>query len=413
MQFRLFALTVLLSGVLHAQSFTPKAIHVNGVPEADRAAVLDAAGLEPGVPITKAGIEAALQKLADTGNYTDLSYNTDASGLTLTLTQSPGSVARRVHYANFVWWTDAELEAMVEARVPLFHGELSPNTPQVGAVTRALVAIAAAKGLTILVDTVESKDGLVFMIAKPEILSGNLSVPNVTPIEGETIDAFKQGLAGQEFNELETPDTIVYDTAHIFANAGYLHATVGRPLFSPPRADGTRFLIDAAVTVDPGALYRVGTVDIHGADAHTLPEFTRMVKVHAGDPASPLRAQLTTTGLKFALEREGYLDAAIDTERHEDAAAHTVSYAIHATPGAVYHLARISVEATLPATLGEALQRDKRLLAGVVAGSAVEAAATQILTAQHALELASFELVPDRQDHTATLVVRARHRPAS
>jgi hypothetical protein len=32
-----------------------------------------------------------------------------------------------VRFANFVWWQPAELEKLVEARVPLFHGELPIN----------------------------------------------------------------------------------------------------------------------------------------------------------------------------------------------------------------------------------------------------------------------------------------------
>ena len=136
---RLFALLALLSGLaVFAQTYQPKVIRLEGADALDRAEVLHLVNLPQGTSLSKQQIEAAMQRLADSGLFSDLSYTVGPDALTITVKPIAGAGALPVRYSNFVWWSPGELELLVEARVPLFHGKL-PLTGQLEAALASLL----------------------------------------------------------------------------------------------------------------------------------------------------------------------------------------------------------------------------------------------------------------------------------
>ena len=76
-----------------AQTYDPKSIRfVSTDPSQhlDSAELLRISGLQQGVALTKEEIDAALQKLGDSGAFIDLSYTVNATALTIKLTPAPG-----------------------------------------------------------------------------------------------------------------------------------------------------------------------------------------------------------------------------------------------------------------------------------------------------------------------------------
>src|ERR1700753_3764936 len=130
-----------------AQTYVPKQIRIQGVNEADQPEILRILAIKPNTPISKTEIETALQRLADTGAYSDLSYAVDSSTLTVILKSSPDAELLPVRFSNFVWWKPEELETLLEARVPLFHGKIPAAGPLATEVCAALVALLAEKGI--------------------------------------------------------------------------------------------------------------------------------------------------------------------------------------------------------------------------------------------------------------------------
>src|ERR1700761_1006941 len=126
-----FAIAVLLLGGLPrpvpAQTYSPKSIRfVSTEPSQslDSDELLRIAGLQQGVPLTKDDIQTALQKLADSGAFEDLSYSVSDTALTIKLTPAAGGQALPIRFVNLVWWNYDELLSLLEAKVPLFHGKL-------------------------------------------------------------------------------------------------------------------------------------------------------------------------------------------------------------------------------------------------------------------------------------------------
>src|SRR5580704_1236737 len=121
------AVLVLLGALarsVSAQSYTPKTIRFVSTDPSQRldtAELFRISGLQQGVPLSRDDIQAALQKLGDSGAFEDLSFTVNDTALTIKLTPSATqNQALPVRFVNFAWWDYDELLHLLEQRVPLF-----------------------------------------------------------------------------------------------------------------------------------------------------------------------------------------------------------------------------------------------------------------------------------------------------
>jgi outer membrane protein insertion porin family len=398
-----------------AQTYTPKAIHFEGAPGLDSAELLRTSGLHQGVPLTKAEIEAGLQKLADTGSFTDLSYTVNDRALTITLTSAAGAQLLPVRFTNFVWWQPEELEHAVESRVPLYHGELSLTGSLTDSVKSALTAIARDKGLDITVTAERSTDPathqqtVALSIEQPSIRFGTLHMDAVRPAFGASTVDLIGGLRGQDFDSALTSFTITHDGVDIFRNAGFLDATVDAPVFSAPHSQGTTYTIDATAAVHRGDLYRITQLQLAAPSPISESDLRKISDLKTGDSASPMGLTISGQRIARAYEALGYLAADSHTSSTLDNNAHTAAYAISITPGPLFHLDRVDASA-LPPAAQSALAHDRRLATGVVANAQLLGAFSE--DCQHAgVRALSFSRQLDRQADTVIFVLRAAGEP--
>ncbi|HEY5382602.1 MAG TPA: POTRA domain-containing protein [Acidobacteriaceae bacterium] len=398
-----------------AQTYTPKAIHFEGSPGLDPADLLRLSGLREGVPLTRAEIEAGLQKLADTGSFTDIGYTVNNTALTVKLTTAAGSQMLPVRFANFVWWQPEELERAVEARVPLYHGELALTGSLTDLVKAALVALAHDKGLNITVDAERSTDpatqkkAIAFSIEQPSIRFGTLHIDAAQPAFGPTTGDLIGGLRGQDFDSSLASFTITHDGADIFHNAGFLDAVVDPPVFSAPHSEGAAFTIDATATVHRGELYRITQLQLAAQPPLAESDLRKLSDLKTGAPASPMGLTISGQRIALAYQSLGYLTADAHTASTIDNVGHAATYAISVTPGPLFHLARIDASA-LPEAAQSRLAHDSRLTPGVVADAHLFGAILEDFQKAN-LHAPSLDRRLDRAAHTVTLVLQSGTAP--
>src|SRR5579871_4083756 len=112
----LLTFCLVLGPLSGAQKFVPKQIIFSGA-SAAQSELLTVAGLKPGNSVTQADIQAAAQKLMDTGAFSDIRFAFDGVQLTYTL---KSAAMQPVSYQNFPWWDGDSLSAAIGAKVPLF-----------------------------------------------------------------------------------------------------------------------------------------------------------------------------------------------------------------------------------------------------------------------------------------------------
>ena len=340
-----------------AQTYTPKAIHFEGSPGLDSAELLRLSGWHEGVPITKAEIEAGLQKLADTGAFTGLSYAVNNAALTVKLTSAAGSQALPVRFGNLVWWQPDELLRLLEARVPLFHGDLPLTGTLTDQVEAALVDLLRDKGIPDAKVTSElstSKvggpiDAVALSITSPQVLVGETRFNGAIPALQPKLTSFSRKLAGQDFDRLTTAETLRQTSAEIFEDAGYLDISNDPPLFDPPRKDLGHYVVDEEVTFHPGELYRIASIDLQAAPPVGAADLTKALHVKVGDVASAVDLRLTENYLALPYTERAYLTAKVRADVRKNPSAHTVACSFTVIPGEQFHLASVDATGLPPA----------------------------------------------------------------
>ena len=88
--------------------------------------LMDAAGLKPGVVITPADMDAAADQLSQTGMFSEVKFRFQGNELHFDLKPAEGLGA--ASFENFPWWDGKTLTELVEAKIPLFHGLVAPDS---------------------------------------------------------------------------------------------------------------------------------------------------------------------------------------------------------------------------------------------------------------------------------------------
>lgn len=412
---------LLVAGVaarpLGAQTYNPRAIRfvsTDASQPVNAPELLRISGLKQGVPLTKAEIEAALQKLGDSGAFSSLSYSVNDAALTIRLTPAGGGQALPVRFANLVWWTHDELIKILEQRVPLFHGELPLQGNQTGDVEDVLVALLKEKGIPDAhVTAIPSSgpggaiNGVALSITSPEILVGETHFDGAVPEVAAKLNKLDHELAGRNFDRQDVTNTIQQTVEEIFQDAGYLDVKNEPPVFSPPRKDLTQYVVDTQLTLHPGALYRISAVALHPEPPLADGDLRAVLPFKAGDPASASDFRVALGTLARAYAARGYLEAKADATVNRDRSNHTMSYSFTFTPGAQFHLAAVDTSG-----LSSDLQQEFRGMWDVAPGAVCDRELTDKLRTdvQRLHSRSSIYALEERNLAAHTVVIKLQFR---
>jgi outer membrane protein assembly factor BamA len=347
-----FVCCLVFSQALAAQKFIVKKIVFAGYPAAADTELLAAAGLQAGTPLGQPEIQAAAQKLSDTGLFSDVHFAFDGSELKFTLTKADG--AAPVHFTNFPWWDEKTLTAAVAARVPLFHGAVIPESGLQQQVTAALTALVAEKGVqaTILsqphTDPSGKTVGVAFQIDSPAVQIAEVTFAGASAGLADPVGAIEKAAAGQEFNEA-TEATLDTALRAVYHRQGYLDVAMTKFAHGEPQFADGKVRVPVSATIVEGAQYRLAGLTLSGDVLMTQEEFAKRAKIHVGDVVNEDLLRATLAEIAAPYKARGYLRANIkanptfDRAASFDHPAHTVSYAIDVTPGPVYHMGKLTL----------------------------------------------------------------------
>jgi len=399
-----------------AQTYTPKEIRFDGAGDTDTAELLRVADLKPGATISVPQIEAAMQRLGDTGMFSDIRYSVDSKALVFKLTPVAAAAALPVRYANFVWWQPAELERLVEAKVPIFHGSLPIRGSLTDQVKAALVALLRDRGIDATIDTLETpatKDHpkeTTLYITRPQISLGEIHLQGALPALQSKFEERETTLSDEDFDLNNSSDAIRKSVADVYQNAGYLDIDTDPPAFSAPRADpraklSPRYLVDATAIVHPGEVYRISQINLPAAPPLSQSELSKAADLKVGAPASAVALRVSRAEIQRVGQDRGYLAAQSSVATSKDTAAHTVAYTFSLSLGDVFHLSAIDASA-LPAAQQQAFLSNIHAAPGVVVDKNLMAQIFLGLRDLHLTPQPRPNILEDFVHHTAKIVIQ-------
>lgn len=321
-----------------------------------------AAGVHAGQKLTLKDIQAAAQRLADTGCFEDVHVDSAgvASALTVIFLLKPavGGDLHPVRFDNFVWFTPQELQATVRGSAPLYtaEGQLPEISNVLDGVSAALQAALASKGFPhaevshelVLASSARPLTTIEFRVNKPAVTIHSLSVQGVPAALAPEVQRIAAKLRGTSFTDREANGSTFDALLRPLLDAGYLEAHLADEKVEAGAESNGIVSLDVHATVEPGDVYHVGAVTFAATSVVSAQAFAAGAKLQPGALASRSALLASEETVDLAYRKLGYMDAYVDPGIHADSGSHTVTYALQPVPGAVYHLHAIDVQGLSP-----------------------------------------------------------------
>jgi outer membrane protein insertion porin family len=330
---------------LSAQTFKLPQIIFTGAPAFSEADLLQITGLHAGAISTQAEVQAAAQRISDTGLFADVHFESNAKGLVYTLKPMPDDNLLPARFTNFVWWTPEELISTLKTRVPLYTGLVPISGNLQDSISTALKAMVAEKGITANIVAIPSLPGvgatptaISFAIDSPEVLIHTLTLAQASPAMQAKLDKVIKLQTGKPFLQDTTRTGIASQVIEIYRNDGYLDAIVLDLTHSAPKTTASTIDLDLTATISEGEPYRITQLTWPGSDMMSAADFNKQAKLKPEDIASQGALRQSLAPLGHAYYAKGFQDAKIQALPTVDHATHHVAYTVRVVPGDQYRL---------------------------------------------------------------------------
>ena len=328
--------------------------------------ILAASGLQIGQNAADGDFKEAVQRLGDSGLFSDVvySYSSSSAGtkLELQLTDTDQSKLVPAHFENFVWFTDAELLAALQSRVPLFK-QLLPvagNLPD--HVSEALQTILTEKQFPGRVDYLREGDqsggalhAIVYRLEEVSIRIRNVEFPGASPDQIPLLSTAARRLTGADYGRSRLAAVAKFDLLPVYLQRGYLKAAFGpsdaRVVPEPSTAENAQapaelhseIQVDAIVPVLPGKVYSTSSVDWKGNSAIATAEVAPLLHLPPGQPADAVRLLRDVESVTKLYRSRGYMTIQIKPDTQFDDEKSTVHYDLKVVEGDLYKMGELEI----------------------------------------------------------------------
>ncbi len=358
-------LPLVLTARFPASSQTPDAastalreVHAEGEKLLTEAQVVTITGLIPGTQIGRNDLQAAADKLVQSGLFAKVSYNfqTRLAGVVVTyhVEESPRIPA---YFDNIPWFSDSELRDAIRGKLPFFDGTLPEAGAAVDLAGDAVKELLSSRGLQISLEhTVVANpagegnvqeiriEGAALQIAKLEFGDPALSASNA-------VQQHLSEVLGKPYSRMNIDLFLSEAIRPIYLQQGFLRAKLGPPEVRLTGDHNQKLpaQIPVFVPVVPGAVYRCK--EFHWMGNSFVSEFTLngLLGAKPGDLADGMQIEAAWDRVREEYAHRGYLDAKLDPVPSYDEQAHTVSYSVSIQEGPQYHFGKMILTGISPA----------------------------------------------------------------
>lgn len=292
-------------------------------------------GLQPGAQTGKDDLQAAADKLVQSGLFAKVRYNfqsrTDGLLVTFHVEEAPRVPA---YFDNLPWFADSELNDAIRAKLPFYDGSLPEAGTIVDQAADAVSQFLVAHGLQAAVEhqAVANPigDGAVqqFHINAEALHIASLQFSDPTLNSSRAVQQQLPDLLGKPYSRTAIDIFLIEQVRPTFLQKGFLRAKLGPPEVrltgNPNRKLPEQ--IPVYVPVDPGPLYHWKSVEWTGNNLLSTITLTNTVGLKSGDVADGMAIEGAWDRVREEYGRRGYLEAKVDPTPVYDDHAHTIAY---------------------------------------------------------------------------------------
>lgn len=314
--------------------------------------IASASGLKAGDSVTKDELQAAANRLAQSGLFTNVSFrfDTKAEGVHLHLEVQDAPTAP-VEYDNFPWFTDDELSAGIRSEFSFFNG----TAPQQGAMLDAMAAdlqkLLPQKGAhgtvqhALLHRPDDSGMFMQFSLVGSSVKLDALKLGDALAASSPELKVRLSDVVNGPYSRLAIEMFAFEQVRPVYFAAGYLKVAFGEPEATLGPAAGTvaPIGITATLPIKPGPQYHWGGINWTGNSALSTTGLNSTIKMAPNAIADGNQIQSLWLTIAQEYSRIGYLDAKVDPQAEYDDAAGKVTYHVTINEGPQFRMGQLIV----------------------------------------------------------------------
>ena len=316
-----------------------------------QAQIVAASGLGIGQTVSEDDFKRAVQKLGDTGVFTEVAYTFQysAQGTKLELQISENGQTVPARFDNLVWFSDQELLDKLQARIPLFQGQLPLSGNLIDQVSEALQSFLDERNLQGKIDYLRTArqggpiEAIAFSVSGLKIAIRSTEFPGASPAELLLLQAVAKKQVDQDYlrSILRVQEDMNF--LPVYLARGYLKASFGDAQAKVAQDTPQETFVEVAYPVEPGRQYSVAEMHWVGNSVFPAEKLQPFLHLQTGQPANAVQLTDDLDAARKIYGTRGYLAAGIHPDPEFNDEASTVSYQLRVHEGDLYHMGDLEI----------------------------------------------------------------------
>lgn len=335
-----------------AQNFKIAKIEFEGLSRLSTDEMIENTGLKVGEPFSLAALDAAAQRLLDTGLFKNVAYRTrpNKDHISIIFQVEESKVASsRVIFDNFIWFTDVELIGAVKRELPSFDGTAPDTGNTIERVIKALQRFLHEHQIEATVTHMTSQDDPnsptqehVFTVNGVPMPICTVNFPGAKNITETKLREHSKQLRDSEYSRNFVSSFAESNLIPLYREVGQLKAAFSPPLAKPEATATCKSGVELTIPVDEGYIYKWNKAEWTGNSTFSAPELDRLLEMRAGQPANGLKLDQAPRAIQKAYGRKGFLLVQVKSAPEFDDEGQSVAYRMNVAEGPQFRMGRLS-----------------------------------------------------------------------
>jgi len=337
-------------------------IEIEGLKSLTPENVIEMSGLKVGSSFSVAELDAAAQRLVDSGLFKNVGYRTKTAGASVTITfqvEETKSNSSPVVFDNFIWFSDEELFAVVNRVLPSFTGSIPDIGNTTETIRQALQEFLAARKLPGRVEYTLADTGHLFRVAGIPLPLCTLHFPGAHDVSEEKLSATMKSSTDLNYSRLAAATFPKYGLYPLYWEIGHLRATFGAPVAKPDTSGKCENGVDLTIPVNEGAVYSWAKAEWSGNQALQANELDGALGMKAGEVANGKKIDRQSVAVEKTYGKHGYIQAHLNSAPEFDDAARQVTFKFTVTEGPQFRMGSVEFKGVSEADAAALTERWK------------------------------------------------------
>lgn len=332
------------------QKATLSKVEFVGLQRVGESEALEASGLHPGQAVDASIVDAAADRLLNSGLFKSLTYRvrTVSGQATVVFTVEERSRSVSVVFDNFVWFTDDELKQAVRRKVPDFDGLAPEGGGVTDTIKNVLQDLLRQRNIAGQVEYMPSANASgrnpthVFTVKGANLRVCDVHYPGAAGVPEALLVQKSGALFNNEYSRSFVETFVEGKLIPVYHERGRLRASF-IPAKAKMQTTGDCTGLAVSVGVDEGQIYLWDKAEWAGNGSLTPPELDAALGMKASELANSVKIEKGTDAVRKAYARKGFLAVRLNSAPRFDDGGRRVAYRFQVEEGTQYRMGALFV----------------------------------------------------------------------